>query len=194
MARKTIEETYENHCEAIVLHYTGADTSVRLTDAQREILDRWRTAHALLRRYPRKHIAAKMLQSRYPGLSIQQATADVNQACRMWNVTDKVDRDFLEAWFTDRIMAEITRPDATPQSVAQNLKTLKDYIQSRPPAQTDPRLMERNSVSITLNIGGRSATFSEEEVGRMPAALRERILAGATAPMDEEEAKEVMEL
>ena len=194
MPRKSLDEIYDKDCEAIVLHYTGADTSVQLTDAQQEILDRWRTAHGLLRKYPRKHIAAKMMKSRYPDLSIQQAAADVQQAARLWNITDKVDRDFLEAWFIDRILAELTRPDATPQSTAQNLKTVKDYILAMPPVQADPRLMEKNAVNITLNIGGHSATFTEEEVRRMPTALREKVLAAATAPMDEETAKEVMEL
>ena len=193
MPRKPIDDIYGEHCEAIVLHYTGADTSAQLTDSQREILERWRTAHALLRKYPRKHVAAKMLQSRHPELSMTQAMADVAQAARLWNTTDKVDREFLEAWFVDRILAEITRPDATAQSAAQNLKTLKDYILAMPPMQADPRIMEKNAVSITLNIGGRSATFSEDEMRRMPPALRERILAGASAHMDEEAAQEIMD-
>lgn len=193
MAKTSIEEKAEKNYDAIVLHYTGADSSIVLNEEQQRMLDRWRTAHAILRKYPRKHIAAKMLQSRYPGLSIQHALVDVNQAARLWNITDKVDRDFIEGWFIDKILAEITRKDSTPQAIAQNLKTLKDYILAMPQVQADPRLMEKNDIKVVFNVGSQNVQFSEEELTKMPTQLRERILSSMNSTIGEEQAAQIIE-
>ncbi|MDL2297251.1 hypothetical protein LJC37_04770, partial [Bacteroidales bacterium OttesenSCG-928-E04] len=67
-----MEQLRESDFEAISLYYSTGESEA-LTDKQKEILDRLRTAHAILRKYPRKSVAALKLQARYPNISKEQA-------------------------------------------------------------------------------------------------------------------------
>ena len=98
--RTSIEQIRENDFEAISEYYTTGNSST-LTEQQQRILERLRTAHAVMRKYPRKSVAALKLQARFPEISREQAYCDIRNACRLWNKYDPVDRDFLEGWFLD---------------------------------------------------------------------------------------------
>ena len=100
--RTSIEQIRENDFEAISEYYTTG-SSTALTEQQQRILERLRTAHAVMRKYPRKSVAALKLQARFPEISREQAYCDIRNACRLWNKYDPVDRDFLEGWTPSEI-------------------------------------------------------------------------------------------
>ena len=190
--KKSIEQLREEDFNAISHYYTTGE-STALTEKQQEILERLRTAHAILRKYPRKSVAALKLQARYPDLSREQAFSDIRNACRLWNKYDPVDRDFLESWFLDWLMKEIANPAGNDTARAKNMATLQKYLAQLPPVKIDPHLMESNQIFIQFNINGNSLTLPEELIAKLPAELRRQLLMdGSNAEIGEDTAYEII--
>lgn len=190
-SKKSIEQVREDDFAAISEYYTTG-TSTALTEKQQEILERLRAAHAILRKYPRKSVAALKLQALYPNISREQAFVDIRNACRLWNKYDPVDRDFLEGWFLDWLMKEIANPAAGDTARAKNLSTLQKYLALHPPVKIDPKLMESNQIFIQFNINGRSMTLSEELIAKLPPELRRQLMDGANGEIGEDTAYEII--
>ena len=189
--KKSIEQVREDDF-AVISQYYSTGESAALTLKQQEILERLRTAHAILRKYPRKSVAVLKLQARYPDLSREQAFADVRNACRLWNKYDPVDRDFLEGWFLDWLMKEIANPACSDAARAKNLSTLQKYLAEHPPVQIDPRLMESNQIFIQFNVNGKTMTLSEDLIGKLPIELRRQFIDGINSEIGEETAYEII--
>jgi hypothetical protein len=190
-SHRSVEQVRENDFNTISEYYTTGE-STALTEKQQEILERLRTAHAILRKYPRKSIAALKLQARYPDLSREQAFVDIRNACRLWNKYDPVDRDFLEGWFLDWLMKEIANPAGSDTARAKNLSTLQKYLALHPPVKIDPKLMESNQIFIQFNVNGRSMTLSEELIAKLPTELRRQLMDGANGEICEDTAYEII--
>jgi hypothetical protein len=189
---KALSKINEENYQAIVLYCSGTD-NVELSDTQKRILDRWREAHHILRKHPRKSVAAKMLQSLYPELSTQQAWLDVESAMRLWNLTEKQDREFLDIWYVNALLKEIENPASPPAVRAKNLQTLGAWLKNLPPVSIDPRLAEKNQVNIVFNVDNRSVNFTEAELLRLKLKDRERLLSSIPSNLDEAQAAEILE-
>lgn len=189
--KKSLAQINEENYQTIALYYSGVE-DVELRDDQKEILDRWRTAHAILQKYPIKYVAAKMLKSRYPDISLEQARVDVQSATRLWNLSEKIDRDFLESWFLNTLLKEISNPGASEAVRARNLQTLGAWLKSQPPVEIDPHLMERNQINIIFNTDNRQVNISESELLKMKSSDREKLLASIPNNLTEEQAAEII--
>lgn len=189
--KKSLAQTNEENYQAIALYYSGT-TDVELRDDQKAVLERWRTAHAILRKYPRPYVAAKMLQSRYPDISLAQARVDVQSAARLWNVAEKVDRDFIEGWFVDTLLKEISNPGASEAVRAKNLQTLGAWLKAQPPVEIDPHLMERNQVNIIFQTDNRQVVYTEADILHLKPADREKLLTSMPHNLTEEQAAEIL--
>ena len=189
--KKSLAQTNDENYQAITLYYSGT-TDVELRDDQKAILERWRTAHAILRKYPRPYVAAKMLQSRYPEISLAQARVDIQSATRLWNVSEKVDRDFIESWFVDTLLKEISNPGASEAVKARNLQTLGAWLKAQPPVEIDPHLVERNQINIVFNTDNRQIVYSEADIMRLKPADRERLLGSMPNSLTEAQAAEIL--
>ena len=189
--KKSLAQINEENYEAIALYYTGIE-NVELRDDQKAILDRWRTAHSILRKYPIKYMAAKMLQSRYPEISLAQARVDVESATKLWNVSEKVDRDFLESWFVNTLLKEISNPGASEAVRARNLQTYGAWLKAQPPVEIDPHLMERNQINIIFNAGNQQVNISEPDLLKMKPSDREKLLMSVPNNLTEEQAAEII--
>lgn len=189
--KKSLAQTNDENYQAIALYYSGT-TDVELRDDQKAILERWRTAHAILRKYPRPYVAAKMLQSRYPEISLAQARVDIQSATRLWNVSEKVDRDFIESWFVDTLLKEISNPGASEAVKARNLQTLGAWLKAQPPVEIDPHLVERNQINIVFNTDNRQIVYSEADIMRLKPADRERLLGSMPNSLTEAQAAEIL--
>ena len=162
--RTSIEQIRENDFEAISEYYTTG-SSTALTEQQQRILERLRTAHAVMRKYPRKSVAALKLQARFPEISREQAYCDIRNACRLWNKYDPVDRDFLEGWFLDSQL---------------------------PPQKIDPKLMEANQIFVQFNINNRQVSIPETVLMKLPADIRRQLLGSLDDEITEETACEII--
>jgi hypothetical protein len=190
-SHRSIEQLREDDFGAISEYYSSGE-SAALTEKQQEILERLRTAHAILRKYPRKSVAVLKLQARYPDLSREQAFVDVRNACRLWNKYDPVDRDFLEGWFLDWLMKEIANPACSDTARAKNMSTLQKYLALHPPVKIDPKLMESNQIFIQFNVNGKAMALSEDLIEKLPMEIRRQFIDALNGEIGEETAYEII--
>lgn len=190
--RTSIERVREEDFEAISQYYTTGQSEA-LTERQQHILERLRTAHAILRKYPRKSVAALKLRARFPDISREQAFCDLRNACRLWNKYDPVDRDFLEGWFLDWLMKEIANPATSDAARAKNLATLQKYLSQLPPQKIDPKLMETNQIFVQFNINNRHVSIPENVLLKLPLDVRRQLLGSLDDEITEEDACQILE-
>ena len=190
--RTSIERVREEDFEAISQYYTTGQSEA-LTERQQHILERLRTAHAILRKYPRKSGAALKLLARFPDISREQAFCDLRNACRLWNKYDPVDRDFLEGWFLDWLMKEIANPATSDAARAKNLATLQKYLSQLPPQKIDPKLMEANQIFVQFNINNRHVSIPENVLLKLPLDVRRQLLGSLDDEITEEDACQILE-
>ena len=189
--RNSIEKIRENDFEAISEYFTTG-SSGGLTEAQQRILERLRTAHAIMRKYPRKSVAALKLQARFPEISREQAYCDIRNACRLWNKYDPVDRDFLEGWFLDWLMREIADPATSDNARAKDLATLQKFLSQLPPQKIDPKLMESNQIFVQFNINNKQVRIPEAVLMKLPLDIRRQLLGSLDDEITEETACEII--
>ena len=190
--RTSIERVREEDFEAISQYYTTGQSEA-LTERQQHILERLRTAHAILRKYPRKSVAALKLRARFPDISREQAFCDLRNACRLWNKYDPIDRDFLEGWFLDWLMKEIANPATSDAARAKNLATLQKYLSQLPPQKIDPKLMEANQIFVQFNINNRHVSIPENVLLKLPLDVRRQLLGSLDDEITEEDACQILE-
>ena len=189
--RTSIEKIRESDFEAICEYYTTGG-SASLTERQQRVLERLRTAHAVMRKYPRKSVAALKLQARFPDISREQAYCDIRNACRLWNKYDPVDRDFLEGWFLDWLMREIADPATSDNARAKDLATLQKFLSQLPPQKIDPKLMESNQIYVQFNINNRNVAIPESVLMKLPADIRRQLLGSLDDEITEETASQII--
>jgi len=189
--KRSIEDISDEEFALIKQYYESGDCKA-LSDSKKEILERMRCAYSLLRRYPRKSVAAVKLQARFPGLSREQAFADLRNTIRYWNVCEKVDREWLESWFIDKLMEEIHCPGASETARAKNLGTLQKYLAINPPVPIDPKLMESNQIFIQFNVNGKTISLSEQIIAKLPAEIRHQLIDSANSEICEDTAYEIL--
>lgn len=189
--KRSIGQLREDDFAAISQYYSTGE-STALTEKQQEILERLRTAHAILRKYPRKSVAALKLQARYPDLSREQAFVDIRNACHLWNKYDPIDRDFLEGWFLDWLMKEIANPACSDTARAKNMSTLQKYLALHPPVKIDPKLMESNQIFIQFNVNGKTLSLSEDLIAKLPMEMRRQFMDISNDEIGEDTAYEII--
>lgn len=189
--KQSVEQLRESDFEAISLYYSTGESEA-LTDKQKEILDRLRTAHAILRKYPRKSVAALKLQARYPNISKEQAFVDIRNACRLWNKYDPVDRDFLEGWFLDWVMKEIADPATGDAARAKNIATLQKFLAQLPPVKIDAKLMESNQIFVQFNFKDKEFSVPETLLLKLPPDIRTQLMGNFQNEIGEETAFEIL--
>ena len=189
--RTSIEKIRETDFEAVSEYFTTGSTTA-LTETQQRILERLRTAHAIMRKYPRKSVAALKLQARFPEISKEQAYCDIRNACRLWNKYDPVDRDFLEGWFLDWLMREISDPSTSDNARAKNLATLQKFLSQLPPQKIDPKLMEANQIFVQFNINNKQVKIPEAVLMKLPDDIRRQLLGILDDEITEETACEII--
>lgn len=174
--KNAIEKVIDKDYEEISFFYAKGE-SEKLTESQQLILERWRSADSILRKFPQKMIAARKLKARYPEISERQALIDIDNACKFWNIYKPVDRDFLNRWFIDQLLSEIANKFASQASKAKNLATLGKYIENMPDMNIDPHHFEKNDVYIQININSQTISLSEKDIMNFPKSVRETILS-----------------
>ena len=189
MSKQSIDELATNDFEAISLYYQSGNNEA-LSQAQKDILDRWQSAYSILRQYPAKHVACRKLMLAYRGLSRAQAMNDVNNSMKFFNKYNKVDREFTEIWFLNTLMEAIADKNADEYAKAKNLATLQKYLAQLPPVNIDPKLLEKNTVIIQVN---NNIAFTESDILKLPTNMRQRLLDSVSDNITETQASEIID-
>lgn len=180
------ESDFENISIAVMQGRTDS-----LTDAQKRILDLTREAYQIICGCPNKGIAVKKMCSLHPEISRSSAYNYINYGIRIWNPTERFERDFLNTLFLNSILKEIYNEKADPAVRAKNIATLQRYLSDMPQEPMDPTMMEKHTINIQLNINGSTITVPADKW----AKIKENsiIAAALEQEISETQAAEIME-
>ena len=173
---------------ALAVMQGGTDT---LSDTQRRMLDLTRDAYRIVCGYPNKGVAVKGMCALHPELSERTALTYVNQGIRIWNPTERLDRDFLNTVFLNALLKEIHSEDSDAATRAKNLATLQRYLSEMPQDPMDPTIMEKHTINIQLNINGNTITVPADQWAKIKE--NKLIAAALDQEISEAQAVEIME-
>ena len=112
---------------------------------------------------------------------------------KSWGDYLSVKKDFLQTYFLERLMYEISRPNASEAIRAKNLATLQKYIESLPENNIDPHLTEANNIYIQVNLNNKTFNLPERALAALPVDVRQQILAAIDDTIDDDGAVALLE-
>jgi hypothetical protein len=171
MAKQALMDKMQKDYEKIALYYHTQEGE--LNDEEQKMLERWRSAYEILRKYPVKHVAIRKLMAAYDGLSESQAYVDVSNCIKYWNRNDKTKREMLDDFFIETIVVEITDNSTTRH---KNLETLRRYLENVPDQEIDPMHSEKNAVYISFNINEKHIHISQHNLQKLSVDRAKKIL------------------
>lgn len=199
MGRKGVLHTDGIHLIAdknfeVVKEYINSGKSGILNEETQRILDNCISAYGLLRQYPLRNIAIKRFMALHK-VTYKCAAKYIDFARNTWGNYIDVSKSFLESFFLDRLLSDISNPTADEAIRAKNLSTLQKHLASMPEQKIDPKLMEQNNIIIQFNIGeGKTIQLPQELLNALPAEMRESLTAQiCTAEITDVEAKEILD-
>lgn len=194
MSKEALED---KRYELIKAHCLNPDASP-LSEEHQVILERWISASKLLRKRPILSQAAQLLRVQFPGLSRSHAYEDLRNARRLFNSLQTFDYDFWHTWLLESIAKNIQACESSGKSgdrkvIAMEHRNLINAIGDRPDTELDPRLTEKHSYYIPIQINNSTYNINLEELLKMPIASRKAITDALTAgEIDDSTAEDIM--
>lgn len=186
-------ETVQDIDFEIVQEYVNTGSSKAISERQQKVLDTCILCYGLMRDFPQRSTCMKKLMSL---TKMPRTTAGkfVDFTRKTWGDYLSYKRDFLNTFFLERLMYEITRPGASEMSRAKNLATLQKHIENMPDANIDPHLTEANNVYIQVNLtNNRSFKLPERVLKALPVELRQEIMSAVDDNVDDDGAVKLLE-
>ena len=179
----------------VLKEYINTGSTSSLSEETRRMLDIAISCYGMQRNYPQRNICIKKLMAlyKYDDMSYNTAAQYVDFVRSTWGSYIDVSRDFLETFFIDRLLSEITNPNNREDTRCKNLATLQKYISEKRDENVDPRLMEQNNVFIQFNVGDKNFTLPEKVLSALPAEYRQELMDSVGDGISENKAKEIME-
>ena len=191
MPRNAIESVSDMNFD-VVKEYLNTGSSKAMSAENQRMLDICLDCYALLKKYPQRNICIKRIMVQR-GLSQPVAAKYVDFARATWGNYVDLKRDFLETFFLEKLLSEISDPESSEAVRSKNLSTLQKYLESMPEEKLDPKLMERNTVYIQVNVAGQQVNLSEAELEQIPMAVRQKLLSSLGGSIDEQSAVRLLE-
>lgn len=188
---KSLESVSELNFE-VIKEYINGGSSVALSTEYKKMLDICLDCYALLKKYPQRNVCIRRLMIQQ-GLSYNTAAKYVDFARNTWGSYVDLKRDFLETFFVEKILEEISDKDASESSRAKNLATLQKHLENMPEQRVDPKLMEKNTVLIQVNINGRMIPLPERLLERIPMDVRQEFLSALSGEVDDDTSVKLLE-
>lgn len=163
-----------------------------LNEQQRHVLEVTKEAYNIVSDHPIKSQAVKALGALHPDISQAQLYRYIDYAIRIWNPKNRLDREFLETVFVNKLMQEICREEATEESRSKNLATMQKYLASLPPESIDPSMLQKHDIYIQLNINGSNIDIPFEKL-RLLTDETKRIAGALDQEITDVQAAEIME-
>lgn len=159
----------------ILQDYINNGSSKALDPDHKRMLDICVACYGLLRDFPQKNVCIRKLMA-LKNLPETTARRYVDFTRKTWGDYLSFSREFLETYFIEKLMHEISRPGASEAVRSKNLATLEKYIESRPDKQVDPHLTESNQIYIQVNLNNKTFTLPEKTLALLPVEVRQQIL------------------
>lgn len=188
---KSLESILDANFE-VVKQYIHSGSSVSLTTEQQQMVDLCLEAYSLLKKYPQRNVCIRQFIITTK-CAYNTAAKYVDFARNNWSAYVDVKREFLETFFLDRILTEISSPNASEAVRSKNLATLQKYLEHMPEQKIDPRIMESNNLFVQVNINGKVVNLSEKILEALPQEVRNDMMAALQGDIEEAEAIELLD-
>ncbi len=176
----------------VVKNYLNGGSSEVLSDEYKRMLDICLDCYALLKKFPQRNICIRRLIIQQQ-LSYNTAAKYVDFARNTWGSYVDLKRDFLETFFIEKLIDEISDSDASEVVRAKNLATLQKHLESMPEQKVDPKLMEKNTVYLQININGRMVPLPEQLLDKVPMEVRQELLSALGGEIDDNTSVKLLE-
>ncbi len=163
-----------------------------LNERERKVLKVTEEAYHIVTEHPVKSHAVNALAELHPELSKAQLYRYIDYAIRIWNPRHRLDRDFLEQIFVNKLLESISDPGVDDEVRAKNLATYQRYLSSLPQETIDPSMMEKHDIYIQLNINGNNIDIPFEKLSLLTDETK-RIAGVLDQEITDVEAEEIME-
>lgn len=188
---KSLESVSDLNFEVVKSYLNGGVSGV-LSEEHKRMLDICLDCYALLKKYPQRNVCIRRLMNQN-GLAYNAAAKYVDFARNTWGSYVDLKRDFLETFFVEKLLEEISDKDASESSRAKNLATLQKHLENMPEQRVDPKLMEKNTVLIQVNINGRMIPLPEQLLERIPMDVRQELLSALSGEVDDDTSVKLLE-
>ncbi len=183
---KKLDSVLDTNFE-VLREYINTGKSEALNEETKHMLEICQQCYALLRDFPQRNICIRKLQAKYePPMPYTTAARYVDFARQTWGDYIDCKREFLETFFLERLMKEITDPRVSDSVRAKNLSTMQKYLERQPADHIDPKVMESNTVNIQINLGNKSFYLDQKVLASLPQAVRQQILDAIDDNIDDD--------
>lgn len=159
----------------VLREFINTGNSKAIDEDHQRMLEICIRCFGLLRDFPQRGVCIRKLQA-LMNLPYTTAARYVDFTRQTWGDYLKYSREFLETFFLEKLMHEISRPGTSEAVRSKNLATLEKYIESRPDKQIDPHLTEANQIYIQVNLNNKTFTLPEKTLALLPVEVRQQIL------------------
>jgi len=130
-----------------ILAYLMGEDNVKLTNKEKEVLNRISFAEGQLRRFKSRHVVAKMMAVRF-NMSLPQAYRDINNAKIVFGSSVVIDKDY----YVQTIQMAVKAEDLRAKNAAEkNLITLLGFDKEESNPIT-PEMLQQNILVITPDV------------------------------------------
>lgn len=190
MARRGLEDfRYEQIKQAIL-----NPDKTPLTPQMQERLERTIAAAKLLDKNPSISNAVKLLRAKYPNISRSMAFEDCHSAMHIFNSYQSFNYEWWHYWLLKDIVEMITRAKEKDdlKAWAMGHKNLMQAIGERPEVEMDPKLIEKHTFNISVQINNKTVNIEYADFLKMPPEARKIITNALNEPIDDKKAIEIM--
>jgi hypothetical protein len=187
-----------NRFELIKAHFIDPANS-QLSESDQDQLNRILSIARLLDRYPIQKNAIALHMQKYKHIKRSQAYEDCRMAMRLFNTIHTFDYDFWHQWLLNDIIRNIEsckkiKGDAKAlRVVALEHLNLIRALGEKPSDQIDPRLIEKNTFIIPIQINQEIHNFDLMKFLKLPDELRKQIADALVTEIKESDAQEIMD-
>lgn len=196
MSKRALEEQKTEEIKSAILDPENS----QLPDYLQESLQRTVDAAKILDKNPSQKHAVPLLRELYPHISRSQAYEDCRRAIRVFNSVHSFDYDWWHHWLLQDIAEMIStakdqkndgkNPDL--KAWAMGHKNLIKALGERPETEIDPKLIEKNQLTIAVQVNNQTVNIDYETFLKMPAAAREVITKALDQEIDSNDAEQLM--
>lgn len=188
---KSLDSVLDANFE-VVREYINTGNSRALDDEHKRMLDICVFCYGLQRDFPQRNVCIRKLMAA-KNMPYTTAARYVDFTRQTWGIYVDYRREFLEVFFLEKLMAEISSKNASEAVRSKNLATLQKFLDNRPADNIDPKLMEKNVVNIQVNLGTKSFVLNQSMLAALPVEVRQQILAAVDDTVDDAGAEALLE-
>ena len=190
MSRNALEDQNFELIKDAILNPDECDLPVHL----KPVLERTVSASKILDKNPVQKNAVAILLAKYPNISRAQAYEDCKRAMRLFNSIHTFDYDYWHHWLLQD-MAEMIQSAKSQNNLkawAMGHKNLLQAIGERPETELDPKLIEKNPITIAVQVNNQQINLDYNQFINLPNNIKKLFTDQLTPEIDEDQAIEIM--